>query len=76
MKAKKDKIIEAPVLSLSAKVERLAVFLRSAAHGSQKKPSRALRKKVAHMSPINSIQQIAKILREEVHKVLKKKKAA
>lgn len=76
MKDTKSKTIAAPVLSLSAKVEQLALFLRSTAQHAKAKPSRALKKKIAHMSPVSSIEEVAKILRDEVHKVLKKKKVA
>lgn len=71
----KKKIIKASTLSLTAKVEQFAKFLR----GKAKEPSlknNNYTKQTPNLSSTNTIQQIAKKIRDEIHRVKNKRDAA
>ena len=71
----KKKIIKAPILSLNTKVERFAKFLRSKVKEPSLKKTR-VSSEVPDLSSANTIQQIAKKIRDEIHRVKNKKDAA
>jgi hypothetical protein len=71
-----SKRISGKNLSLSAKVEQLALFLRNTSHKHNPRKQKRLKGKAAKTSSSHTIQQIAKILRAEIHKIMEKKKAA
>jgi nitrogenase subunit NifH len=71
----KKKIIKAPILSLNTKVEQFAKFLRSKVKESSLKNTR-VSKGAPNLSSANTVQQIAKKIRDEIHRVKNKKDAA
>ena len=72
MKKKKIKI---PSLSLSAKVEQFAKFLRKKVKEPTLEKER-VSKGAPDVSSANTVQQIAKKLRDEIHRVKNKEDAA
>lgn len=80
MKNKKEKVIEIPSLSLNAKVEQMAQFLRREARAQMQLSKRnlqviSLSKKTPYTGQANLIQQIAKRLRKEAKKMRMRKAA-
>lgn len=74
MKGKeKNKKLDLPILSLNARVESLARFLRQEVQKQeiQKKKTPSHMVCIKQTGPINTIQQIARLLREETHKLQK-----
>ena len=71
----KKKIIKPPVLSLSTKIEQFAKFLRSKVKEPSLKKSK-FSKDSPDLSSANTVQQIAKKIRDEIHRVKNKKDAA
>ncbi|MBM3198665.1 MAG: hypothetical protein FJZ58_05365 [Chlamydiae bacterium] len=81
MKNKKNKTVKIPTLSLNAKVEQLARFLRSEVKTKEtgrkgKQPAISSDVKTPSVGSVNLIQQVAKRLRSEVHAQQGRKKKA
>ena len=81
MKTKKTKRINIPALSLNAKVEQMAKFLRKEVKAYSKLKERNLKIfspsiKTPEVGSVNLIQQIAKRLRSELHPKCNRKRNA